>query len=436
MKLVYVFLLLAGSIYGADSLLSWLQEGKISGNVRYVYIETDKRVFLGKYTGQYGNSVGGQLKYTTALWNGWKIATAFMTTHPFLLPENAESSGIGQDNGFMGEDPRKGYSLVGEAFVDYQNNLYHVWAGRRLITSPMIGEKDVRMLPSTVQGGDIKLALNDTTTLSAGYIDHFKQRSSDDFTNIVKHALGTDMYAITGHEEGYVVPLQLSYKTQPLTINFYDLYSPDFLNTAYADIEYKHDFYTLMAQWVLQNSIGNADINLAKADSVTKGKRINATGFGARAILRYNESSFDFTYRTILRDASAYDSIITPWDGTLLYAYSNASNNLGQSFYGNALTSGGAYVGGTQGYKIGYTQKYDFTGLKGFSTNIAYAIYRNPIFRGNQNDLIALLKYKKGDFSLEFKGVWIDEDTTTAKDGSVKQVDWLTQYQVTANYAF
>lgn len=436
MKTFYLFFILIGSLYGVDSTFSWIQEGKLFGNIRYVYIETDKRVFQGKYTEQYGNSVGGQLKYTTSDWNGWEVATTFMTTHPFTLPENVESSGIGQDNGFMGENSREGYSLLGEGYVDYQNNFFNVWAGRRLITSPMIGEKDVRMLPSTVQGGEIKLALSDTTTLSSGYLDHFKQRSSDDFTNIIKHALGTDMYAITGHEEGYAVPLQLSYKTQPLSINLYDLYAPDFMNTAYADIEYKHDFYTLSAQAVMQNSVGNADINLAKSDSVTKGKRINATGFGARAILKHDESSLDFNYRIILRDASAYDSIITPWDGTLLYAYSNASNNLGQSFYGNALTSGGAYVGGTQGYKIGYTQKYDFTPIKGLSTNIAYAIYRNPIFRGNQNDLIALLKYKKGNFSLEFKGVWIDEDTTTAKDGSVKQVDWLIQYQATANYAF
>lgn len=436
MKNLFWVLFYLSSAYGADSFETWFQEGKASGNIRYYYIETNKKFITNEYSTAHANSVGGQLNYTTSLYNGWKLGTTFMTTQPFLLPEVVESSSIGQDNGFMGKNPATGFSVMGEAYADYTNSFFNVWYGRRVITTPMIGAKDVRMLPSSVQGGEGQLFFNDTTTISAGYIDRFKQRSSDTFSNIIKHALGADTRAITGKEEGFVIPVTLTYKAAPLTLNLYDLYAPDFLNTAYADIEYKGDFYTLSAQGIMQNSIGNANDNLAQATSITKGKKINAAGVGLRAEISYKESSFDLVYRTILRDGSSYDSIITPWDGTLLYAYSSTTNNLGQSFYGNALTAGGAYVGGTQGYKIGYTQKYDFADLKGFSTHIAYALYTNPRYREDQEDIKAILRYKTGNWSLELKGIWIDNDTYTSKDGTVNQLDWLTQFHGIANYAF
>jgi hypothetical protein len=436
MKNLYFVLFFLFSVYGADSFETWLQEGKVSGNIRYYYIETNKKFITDEYSSAHANSVGGQLNYTTAIWNGWKLGATFMTTQPFLLPDQVETSSIGQDNGFMGKNPANGFSVMGEAYSDYTNTLFNVWYGRRVIATPMIAAKDVRMLPSSVQGGEGQLFLNEKTTVSVGYLDRFKQRSSDTFTNIIKHALGVDTCAITGKDEGFVIPVRLTYKAAPWILNVYDLYAPDFFNTAYTDIEYKGDFYTLSAQGVMQNSIGNANGNLTQATSVTKGKKIHAAGVGVRAEVSYKESSLDLVYRNIVRDSDSYDSIITPWDGTLLYAYSSTTNNLGQSFYGNALTSGGAYVGGTRGYKIGYTQKYDFAGLKGFSTHIAYALYINPRYREDQEDIKAILRYKSGDWAFELKGIWIDNDTYTKKDGTVNQLDWLTQFHGIANYSF
>lgn len=424
------------SLYAVDSLSSWFQEGDVSGNVRYYYIETKKKFITNEQTSAHGNSLGGQLKYSTAAWNGWRLGTNLMTTQAFWLPNAVESSAIGQDNGFMGKDPATSFCIIGEAYADYKDDLFNGWYGRRGINTPMIGEKDVRMLPSTVQGAEAKIFLGDTTTLSLSYLDRFKQRSSKEFTNIIEHALGADTRSVTGENDGYALPIMLTYHDNSFTINLYDLYASNFMNTAYADIAYKQDFYTVSAQAVVQNSIGNANTNLDKDTSITKGKKIHASGVGVRGEFNYKESSWDLVYRNIFRDRSAYDSLITPWDGTLLYAYSSATNNLGQSFYGNALTAGGAYVGGTQGVKLGYTQRYDFARLKGFSTHAAYARYSNPLFRENQEDVKIILAYKKDDWSLQLKGIWIDNDTYTSKDGTVNQLDRLIQYHAIANYTF
>lgn len=421
---------------GADSFDTWLRDGNVSGNLRYYFIETNKKFITGDYTSAYGNSIGGQLSFATSTWNGWKLGSTFMTTQPFLLPKNIESSAIGQDNGFVGKNPADGFSILGEAYADYSNDIFNAWYGRRIITTPMIGAKDVRMLPSSIQGAQGQLFLSNNVSICVGYIDRFKQRSSNKFTNITKHALGADTKTITGRDDGFVIPITLTYKASSVTLNLYNLYAVDFINTAYADIEYKKDFYTLSAQVVAQNSIGNAEHNLAQASSPTKGKRIKASGAGVRAQINLGESSFDIVYSNLLRHNGSHDSIVTPWDGTLLYAYSSATNNLGQSFYGNALTSGGAYVGGTRGYKVGYTQNYDFVGLKGFSTHIAYDLYTNSRYRENQGDIKAIIRYKKRNWSLELKGIWINNDTYALKDGTINQLDWLSQYHVIANYRF
>lgn len=436
MKNLFLVFFYVSSLSGADSFETWFQEGNVSGNIRYYYIETNKKFITNEYSSAHGNSVGGQLNYTTAIWNGWKLGAAFMTTQPFLLPELVESSSIGQDNGLMGKNPANGFSVMGEAYADYTNSPFNIWYGRRVITTPMIGAKDVRMLPSSIQGAQGQLYLSGTTTISIGYIDRFKQRSSDTFTNITKHALGIDTRAITGKEDGFVVPVTLTYKAAPLTLNLYDLYAPDFFNTAYADIEYKEGPYVLSAQALTQNSVGNADDNLAKTTSVTKGKKINATAMGVRAQMNYSESSFDLIYRNVFRNSDSYDSVLTPWDGTILYAYNSVTNNLGQSFYGNALTAGGGYVGGTQGYRFGYGQTYNFIQLPGISTHAYYAVYVNPRYRENQEDIKASIRYTRDNWYVEFKGIWIDNDTYTSKDGTVNQLDWLTQFHVIANYKF
>jgi len=409
---------------------------EISGNIKYYYIETNKNFINKKSTSAHSNAIGAQIKYKTDIWNDLNFGTTFMTTQPFLLTNKVESSTIGQDNGFMNKNNADNFSILGEAYIEYDGRYFNSWIGRRVITAPMIGAKDVRMLPSSIQGFNGTMQINEDVQFSTSYIDHFKQRSSKDFTNIITHALGSDTKNIIGNSYGYTISFSLDYKKEHLDIKLYNLYASNFFNTLYSDISFKKDFYSVSAQAVYQNSIGNADYNLAKKSSITNGKRINSSAIGIQGILKKDESTFELVYRNIFTDNSSYDSIITPWDGTLLYAYSSTTNNLGQSLYGNGLTSGGAYVGGTQGVKIGYTQKYNFIRLNSFKTHLAYAKYSNSRYREDQDDLKAIIAYNSNNFTIQLKGIWIDNDTYTYKDGTVNQLDFLTQYHVIVNYKF
>ena len=436
MRNLIILLSVCTLIHASQTSSSWFEDGNVSGNLKYYYIETNKNYISGQETSHHSNAIGGQLKYTSKRVYNILFQASFMTTHGFLLPENVESSTLGQDEGKKGLSDEDAYSVLGEVNLDYINKYFNLWYGRKLVNTPMIGPKSARMLPSTIEGGEVSAYVSKDTRVRLLYADKFKQRTAKNFTNIIKHALGSDTYAVTGSDEGSTYTLHLQHLLDRSALNIYNMYAPDFLNAAYVDFKYTNDFYTLAAQAVQQVSVGNANTNLAKTSSITNGKKINATAFGLRAILKHKESSLDIVYRNILRDENAYDSIITPWDGSLLYAYSSTTNNLGQSLYGNGLTAGGAYVGGTQGVKLGFTQKYNFLGLKGFKTHLAYAVYRNDLYREDQEDLKAILFYDKGPFSLQLKGIWIDNDTYTFKDGTVNQLDSLTQYHAIVNYNF
>jgi hypothetical protein len=128
---------------------------------------------------------------------------------------------------------------------------------------------------------------------------------------------------------------------------------------------------------------------------------------------------------------------VLPWDGTPLFTDMITSNNLFQSNYGKSLQADGNYIGGSQGIKISYHQKFDALGLRGFSTNIAYLNTSNSKFAKDQRDYNLVLAYKHDKhFTLALKGIWVENNTGADKTGSITQLKLLSQYRVIANYKF
>ncbi|WP_200763888.1 OprD family outer membrane porin [Nitrosophilus alvini] len=441
-RLSIVALLLLGSTgFAADSLDSWFKEGKGYGNIKYYYIETNKDYLDGTDSSAHANSIGGQLGYKTGKWNGVSAAITMMTTNPFWLPGKVDTSIIGRDNGLTGGNPEKGFAVVGEAYLDYSKNDWSLSYGRKVIKTPLINAKEVRMLPSAVEGAFANMKLEYGTKIEAAYLQRFKQRTSDNFMNIVKHALGDLTKDITGSDTGNVAMLGAIYSKKNYTLKIYDYYSKDFINSVYLQSDFKNSLsngisYKASFQYIGQRSIGNADDNLAIAGSVTGGKDINTDAFGAKVALTQEESTLSLAYTKVLKDENSHDSLVLPWDGTPLFTNMITANNLFQSNYGKALKSDSAYIGGTQGVRVGYTQGFDFTGVKGFKTTIAYALFTNGRFPESQRDINAVISYSKNNYSIALKGIWVDNPTSAAADGTVSQIDSMAQYRVIANYKF
>jgi predicted porin len=169
---------------------------------------------------------------------------------------------------------------------------------------------------------------------------------------------------------------------------------------------------------------------------LTDGNKISSNAFGFKFGAGYDESKFDFAFTKVLPDSDRHDSLVLPWDGTPLYSNMITSNDLFQSNYGKALNADSIYIGGTAGLKLAYTQKYDFTGMKGFKTSLSYLNARNSQFANNQRDYNAVIAYGIGNFSLALKGIWVRHNTSQSTRGFISQIDKLTQYRVIANLKF
>jgi hypothetical protein len=427
-----------------DSLASWFKEGTVKGNIKYYYIETKKDKPGPVHTSAHANSVGGQLSYTTADWDGFKVGATFMTTNGFALPTEVDTSILGKDNGVRHNSydrAKDSFSVLGEAFVSYNYKDFSALFGRKVIKTPLIHAKEVRMLPSAVQGAFVDYKFDEKYTLGASYLTHFKQRTSDKFTNIIEHALGERTELITGHHDGDVIVVDGLYQGKMAKVRAYNYYAQDFMNSFYIDADFKNKLdsgWTMNAgyQYIYQKSIGNADDNLNRVGSLTGGDKIASNAFGFKFNAAYDESTLGVAITKVLSNSDRHDSLVLPWDGTPLFSNMITSNDLFQSLYGKALNADSIYIGGSLGIKLAYTQKYDFTGIKGFKTSLAYLNVDNNKFSNNQRDYNAVVSYGIGTFSVALKGIWVRHNSSANQRGTVSQIDKLTQYRVIANLKF
>ena len=439
-----------------STLSEVFSEAKTSGNVKYYYIQTDKDHDGAASTSAYANSLGGQLSFDTASLYGFSGGVTFMTTNPFLLNSDAsqiDTSIIGRDNGVRlaaglnAPEASTGFSVLGEAYLAYAYDTASLAVGRKVIKTPFIDAKEVRMLPSAVEGAFASYGFMKTSKIDLAYLDSFKQRTSNEFMDMYQHALGGNVEAITGHTSGSVIQADLVYKRESFSVKLYDDYAADFMNSIYLDGAYKMKIsdvaLTFGAQYINQVSIGNAETNLKNAALPTAGKAISANMFGLKALAQVSSAKFGLMYTNVLRDENSHDSLVLPWDGTPLYTNMITSNDLFQSNYGKALQADSIYIGGAQGIKLLYNQKFDSLGAKGFSTTLSYlntSFDRKTILNQsskNQNDYNIVLQYKTPEsFTLQLKGIWVQNNTSTTAKGELTQLKLLSQYRVIANYKF
>ena len=434
------------SLQAADTVADWFKEGTFSGNVKYYFIET-KKENPGVDSSAHANAIGGKLHYETGELMGLKSGVTFMTTNGFALSNSVDTSVLARDNGVRIENSASGsvaqdpIAVLGEAYLQYRYESAKIAYGRKVVTTPLIHAKEVRMLPSAVQGAFAEYAMPYGTALSLSYLTDFKQRTSDRFINIVAHALGSNTAAVTGSQKRDVAVAGARYSKHGWDVALYDYYATDFLNALYADAAYKGALengigYRGALQLITQQSVGNAEDNLALAGSVTGGEKIRANAVALKADLSYEESSVTLACSKVFSDSGRHDSLVLPWDGTPLYTNAITSNNLFQSNYGKGLNADSVYIGGSLGVKAAYTQGYGFAGLKGFKTTLAYLVTDNNAFAKKQRDLNAVVSYGIDNFSIALKGIWVQQNSAADATGAVSQTERLTQYRVIANYAF
>jgi len=172
------------SASAADSLETMFKDGKVSGEIRSMYVAQDSDAAVDSD----GFAVGGKLKFETAQYMGLSFGAAFYTTHGVNANNVNELTGAA---GFAGthsnllDENGNSYSLLGEAYAQYNHGNTMLKIGRQVLDTPFAGPDDIRIVPDLYEAylltntdiADTTLVLAHLTQM-AGTIDSLAATAS------------------------------------------------------------------------------------------------------------------------------------------------------------------------------------------------------------------------------------------------------------------
>lgn len=164
---VAVGLISSVNVSAADDLGSMFSEGKVNGQIRAFFIDREYQGSAGNTTHRSSTAIGGNLKYETAQLNGFSLGTAFYTTNKLATGSVTDATLFGENN--------EGYSILGEAYVQYKNANTVFKGGRQKLNTPLMGADDARMLPNLFEAYVLTNKDIANVTLSAAHVTKFAQ---------------------------------------------------------------------------------------------------------------------------------------------------------------------------------------------------------------------------------------------------------------------
>lgn len=322
----------------ADDFNSMFSDGKVSGQIREFSISRSIE-YSDPATKDYtrtANAIGGYLKYETADLMGLSLGAAFYTTNGFGLGGNkANNSEV--DPTLLGKD-NDGYSILGEAYLQYKLGNTTFKGGRQKLNTPLAGADDARMLPNLFEGYVLSNTDIPHTTLIAAHINKFAQGtfgraysngilsatsgySGADAKNQVGDFVNMGNYAVGKATDGVTAGAVIFNPNKYVKAQVWDYHAYDILNAIYGQIDLKwnclisdavHPF--LSGQFIKEDEIGDKLLNQlggdGKIDSTYWAAKLGFKVAGLTIYGAYSETSSNSA-----TDASYANAIISPWGG-------------------------------------------------------------------------------------------------------------------------
>jgi hypothetical protein len=317
--------------------------GEVFGQFRTFYVDRT-------YSGTVNNNrnalaTGGYVGYSSPDFKGFKAVVAAYGTygfeiHGFPTKDDAVNNWASYDptlTGFDGEN----YAFIGQAYLNYAFGNTDIKVGRQRLDMPMIGADDARMLPNLFEAAVLtNTDLDDTTLLLAqitrettgtfsniyddnyglgfasGYGAGTTLAQSGNFVNMGTEALGYIDFnndGSTDNSTAGITAAAVTYKGfEGLTLQAWDYYAYDILNTIYLQADY--GWKCLLNENVKMNAsaqyIGQTDVGDAFAADIDSNYWAVKLGAGAGAFSAYVAYS-----QTGESDGTTSGGIITPWGG-------------------------------------------------------------------------------------------------------------------------
>ena len=376
---------LATSSFAASDLAGAFKEGKASGQIRAMYIQTD----VGATSNDpRGFALGGKLAYETAPLYGISAGAAFYTSQD-LGTKDKNSNKV---DGSLYDESSKSYSLLGQAYLVGSFGKTTVKVGRQQIDTPLAGSDDIRMVPNLFEAALVINTDLPSTTLIGGYVARMAGWDSaafnNDFTSLglgtqgqtkasrtafqsmSRSALGGLVDVDLGHgqvgEKGVYAAAAINSSIKDLTLQVWEYYAADVVNAVYLQADYKLGLgagttVNLAAQYYNMQGIGKTkdllkDAALGKVDYNVYGAKANIeTSVGLTPYVAYNKVSEQ-------KDgANGGTFVFGAWGGYPEFAMS-------EEFWYNSGTN----MNGGQSYKIGADYSLEKLGLGARTFGLAY----------------------------------------------------------------
>lgn len=250
--------LVASSAFGASSLEEAFKNGSVNGEIRLLNIvnTNDSTKASSASTG-----IGGKLHFETEALYGVKVGATAYTSNP-IKPLTNETSPVTLMFDKDSQNKAKGFTVLGEAYIQADMGKTTLKIGRQQIDSPLAGSDDVRMIPNTFEAGLIINKDLPDTTLIAGYVRGMM--GLDSVGGMTKYvsmsaAAGVDSINNIGGKPVYVLAA-VNNSMKDLNVQVWNYYAVDVLNATYGDVVYAPKMgdvtLTLGAQYYNQKEIG------------------------------------------------------------------------------------------------------------------------------------------------------------------------------------
>ena len=291
----------------SSSLFKAFANGDFKGKLRYYFMATDNELGLRDY---YANAAGGNLRYETVSFHGFKIAIGGSYVFNVLSSDLSADKSTSQPNRYEiglfemdGTSNRKVFARLEEAYVSYSWKNSTVKYGNQLINTPFINLQDGRMSPTAVEGLWLDLKPNSKFNLKGGYIHRVSPRGTNNWY-YVNNSMG--IYPVGVDEAGVKSKYtnQLSSRglliieanwnfSKWLAFKFNDVMVDNIINTSMVQVDVAkriNDMNTLSfsLQGMRQDAINDGGNINEQLNYTDKGHK--AFSYGAR--IQYNQMNW------------------------------------------------------------------------------------------------------------------------------------------------
>jgi hypothetical protein len=156
-------------LFASESFEEALNQGKFSANLRAFYFD---RSFDKEQTGKENATAltaGGIVKYESAKYNGLSFGFAHYSStrlgNIFSRTQGAKTSILGRE----GED----LAFLGEAYLSYSLGKTLLKAGRQQLSTPLMQNHDLRILPSVYEAIVLKNRDIPNSIIEVGFVDRY-----------------------------------------------------------------------------------------------------------------------------------------------------------------------------------------------------------------------------------------------------------------------